>query len=75
MRARTYYDIYAEKSIIMTTIAVLVGSLRKESFNLALAKGIASLAPEGVNFVYADMDLPLFNQDLEAAFPAKAVAI
>ncbi len=75
MRARTYYDIYAEKSIIMTTIAVLVGSLRKESFNLALAKGIESLAPEGVNFVYADMNLPLYNQDLEADFPAKAMEL
>lgn len=43
--------------------------------SLSLAKGIESLAPEGVNFIYADMDLPLFNQDLEADFPAKAVAI
>jgi chromate reductase, NAD(P)H dehydrogenase (quinone) len=30
--------------------------------------------PEGVKFVYADLDLPLYNQDLEAEYPVKAQA-
>jgi chromate reductase len=56
----------------MTKIAVFVGSLRKQSINLSLAKAVEKLSPAGVEFVYADLNLPLFNQDLEADFPAKA---
>ncbi|BDR55240.1 FMN reductase [Bombiscardovia apis] len=56
----------------MTTIAVFVGSLRADSINRKLAESIESLAPEGVNFEYADMNLPLYNQDLDGDFPAKA---
>ncbi|RBP99494.1 NADPH-dependent FMN reductase [Bifidobacterium xylocopae] len=59
----------------MTTIAVFVGSLRKESFNRKLARSIENLLPAGVNFEYADMDLPLYNQDLDGDFPAKATAL
>lgn len=59
----------------MTTIAVFVGSLRKESFNLKLAKAIENFMPEGVNFEYADMNLPLYNQDLDGDFPAKATEL
>ncbi len=59
----------------MTTIAVFVGSLRKDSFNLKLAKSIERLAPEGTTFVYADMNLPLYNQDFDADFPAKALEL
>ena len=60
----------------MTTIAVFVGSLRKDSLNLKLAKNIERLAPEGTEFKYADLNLPLYNQDLEAGnFPEKATAL
>lgn len=60
----------------MTKIAVLVGSLRNDSFNKKLAAAIAAAAPEGVEFVEADMHLPLFDQDVEAAeFPEKATAL
>ncbi|MDX2776215.1 NAD(P)H-dependent oxidoreductase [Streptomyces caniscabiei] len=60
----------------MTKIAVFVGSLRKDSFNMKLAKDLEARAPEGVEFAYADIDLPLFNEDVEAAdFPAKARAL
>jgi chromate reductase len=59
----------------MTTIAVLVGSLRKDSYNLRLAKSVERLAPEGTEFVYANLNLPLFNQDLEADFPPEATAL
>ncbi|WP_300765826.1 NAD(P)H-dependent oxidoreductase [uncultured Bifidobacterium sp.] len=59
----------------MTTIAVFVGSLRKESVNNALAKNIERLAPEGVEFRYADLDLPLYNQDLDGDLPSKVVEL
>jgi chromate reductase len=56
----------------MTTIAVFVGSLQKESYNRKLAKNLEALAPTGVKFDYVDLNLPLFNQDLEANYPAQA---
>lgn len=59
----------------MTSIAILVGSLREKSFNKQLAENIERLAPDGVTFETGDIDLPLFNQDLEADFPAKAKAL
>lgn len=59
----------------MTTIAVLVGSLRADSINRTYAEHLQALAPEGVNFQLLDLNLPLFNQDLEADFPAAATAL
>lgn len=56
----------------MTKIAVLIGSLQEKSFNKMLARNLADLAPAGVSFEYVDINLPLFNQDLEADFPAAA---
>jgi len=45
-------------------IAVIVGSLRKESFNRHLANAIVKLAPENVNFKFIEIgNLPLYNQD------------
>lgn len=47
-------------------IAVVVGSLRKESLNLKLAKELARLAPPEFDFTITEIgDLPLFNQDHE----------
>ena len=48
-------------------IAVFVGSLQKDSHNKKLAKTLEGLMPEEVTFEYVDLNLPLFNQDLEAA--------
>lgn len=56
----------------MTKIAVLVGSLSEASINKKLAKNLAELAPEGVEFVFADLHLPLFDYELESAFPTEA---
>jgi chromate reductase len=53
-------------------IAVFVGSLQEKSYNRMLAKSLESVAPEGVEFIYIDLNLPLFNQDLEAAYPTEA---
>jgi chromate reductase len=56
-----------------TQIAVVVGSLRRESFNRKLADAIARLAPADVEFKPLRIDdLPLYNQD-DDANPAEAV--
>lgn len=48
-------------------IAVIVGSLRKESFNQKLANGIIKLAPPEFSFKQLMIaDLPLYNQDDDA---------
>jgi chromate reductase len=45
-------------------IAVLVGSLRRESFNRQLADALVRLAPSEVTFDRLEIgDLPLYNQD------------
>ncbi|WP_298929055.1 NADPH-dependent FMN reductase [uncultured Ramlibacter sp.] len=47
-----------------TRIAVVVGSLRKESLNRQLALALAALAPQDVSFEHVQIDdLPLYNQD------------
>lgn len=54
-------------------IAVVVGSLRKESFNRKLATAIAKLAPPEFSFKQVRIDdLPLYNQDDDAS-PAESV--
>lgn len=53
-------------------IAVFVGSLRADSLNRKLAKTLEGLAPDGVQFDYIDINLPLFNQELETDFPMVA---
>ena len=46
------------------TIAVIVGSLRQDSFNGRLANGLAYLAPPEFIFKRVELrDLPLYNQD------------
>ncbi len=54
-------------------IAVIVGSLRKDSFNAKLADGLAKLAPAEVAFERVEIgDLPLYNQD-DDGHPAGSV--
>src|SRR6476619_4498556 len=55
-------------------IAVIVGSLRRDSFNAKLARAIAKLAPVDFTFKHSQIgDLPLYNQDDDAnqASPVK----
>ena len=57
---------------------VLVGSLRRGSFNAAIARALPALAPSGVTIVPLGSigDFPLFNQDVEAnGLPAAVVAM
>ena len=48
-------------------IAVVVGSLRKDSLNRKLASAMAKLAPSGFSLQQLEIgDLPLYNQDDDA---------
>jgi chromate reductase len=49
-------------------IAVIVGSLRRDSFNRKLADALAKLAPAEFSFHRVEIgDLPLYNQDDDGA--------
>ncbi len=51
-------------------VAVLVGSLRRDSFSRKVAKALAQLAPASLELETVEIrDLPLYDQDLEAAPP------
>jgi hypothetical protein len=50
-----------------TKIAVVVGSLRRDSFNRKLAAALTKLAPADVAFSTIEIgDLPLYNEDDDA---------
>ena len=52
----------------MTHIVALSGSLRRESFNTALANAFVELAPPGVSVeVFTPAGVPLYDADLETA--------
>ncbi|MGN6728484.1 MAG: NADPH-dependent FMN reductase [Rhodanobacteraceae bacterium] len=54
-------------------VAVLVGSLRKDSINKQLAHALQGLAGDKLAFEYIAIgDLPLFNQDNEQNYPPAA---
>ena len=54
-------------------IAVIVGSLRRDSINRQLASGLIRLAPKEFSFNYLEIgDLPLYNQD-DDGHPAASV--
>ena len=56
-------------------VAVLVGSLRKESFNRKMAHALAALAPPSLKLEIVEIrDLPLFDQDDEANPPPASAA-
>ena len=53
------------------TVAVVVGSLRKDSASRKLAEAFAALAPANLTFDFVEIgDLPHFDQDLESDPPA-----
>lgn len=54
-------------------IAVIVGSIRRDSFNRKLAEALVKLAPTDFSFLHVQIDnLPLYNQDDDAT-PSDAV--
>ncbi len=49
-------------------VAVLVGSLRQDSYNRRLARAVEKLAPKHLKFEPVRIDdLPLYTQDFDAA--------
>src|SRR5690606_1420962 len=51
-------------------IAVIVGSLRRDSFSRKAAKALIALAPEILSLEFLEIgQLPMFNEDLEATPP------
>ena len=57
-------------------LAAISGSLRKGSYNTMLVRALQALAPEGMNIEIVEIgNLPLYNQDDEAMFPAAAQAL
>jgi chromate reductase len=51
-------------------IAVIVGSTRRDSINRQLAKALAKLGEDRLDFTFVEIaDLPLYNQDLENDLP------
>ena len=56
-------------------VSVLVGSLRKASFNRMLANALISLAPSSMKLDIVEIgQLPLYNQDLDTDPPAEWTA-
>lgn len=54
-------------------LAVIIGSTRKDSINRKLANALIKLADGAFEATISQIDdLPLYNQDLEANFPASA---
>ena len=54
-------------------VAVMVGSLRKDSINRKIAQALVALAPESLRCSFVEIgDLPLYNQDLDTATPPPA---
>ncbi|MGC8487070.1 MAG: NADPH-dependent FMN reductase [Clostridia bacterium] len=53
----------------MKKVAVLVGSLRKESLSRKLAKNVATLFPDGYVTEFINIDMPVFNQDYDDEGP------
>lgn len=57
----------------MPNIAVIVGSLRKESLNLKLAHALQGLVPEDSKLEIVEIGaMPHYNEDLETATPPEA---
>ena len=51
-------------------VAVLIGSLRKDSFNRQLAHAVEHLAPADFSFEHLRIDnLPLYDQDFDGDYP------
>jgi chromate reductase, NAD(P)H dehydrogenase (quinone) len=64
----TTYPVVAQS---VRDVAVLVGSLRRESITRKVAQAIMGLAPASLTLEIVEIrDLPLYNEDFEANIPA-----
>jgi chromate reductase, NAD(P)H dehydrogenase (quinone) len=56
----------------MSNVAIIVGSLRKDSLSRKMALAITKLAPAALKLDMVDIgNLPLYNEDLEANAPSE----
>lgn len=54
-------------------VALLIGSLRKDSFSRKVATGLNSITPEGMALTTIEIgDLPFYNPDLDSDTPPEA---
>jgi chromate reductase len=73
VRSKFICNFYKEVAMKQYQIAVVAGSLRKDSFNRKMANAIEKLAPSDFSFKQLQIgDLPLYNQDDDAS-PAESV--
>lgn len=69
-------NILKEPEMSQLKIAVIVGSLRTDSFNRRLARAVEKLAPAEFAFRHIQInDLPLYSQDFDATYPAVATRL
>ncbi|MCQ8783978.1 NADPH-dependent FMN reductase [Mangrovibrevibacter kandeliae] len=60
----------------MKTVAVLVGSLRRDSINRKFAEAVGKLASDRLEFKFSEIgDLPLYNDDLWANPPESVLRL
>ena len=60
----------------MKKVCIIVGSLRKESFNLQLAKKVEELISSKVEVFYLNYkNIPLMNQDIEFPVPESIATV
>lgn len=58
------------------TIAVFIGSLRKDSCNRKLAHALEKIAGDRARFQYVQIgDLPLYDQDFDGHYPAQGTRL
>lgn len=50
-------------------IAIIIGSLRRNSYNNKLAEYFTTILPENVQYEFLSVDVPLMNEDLERDIP------
>ena len=59
----------------MRNVALIVGSLRKESYTRKIANAVVELAPASLRFERVEIgNLPLYNEDLDHGSPPQAWA-
>lgn len=69
-------NLLKESEMSQLKIAVIVGSLRADSFNRRLARAVEKLAPAEFAFRHIQInDLPLYSQDFDATYPAVATRL
>ena len=65
-----YRSKLTDKDMPPINVAIVVGSLRRESINLKLARAIEGLASAELKFKYLRIsDLPLYTQEFDAEYP------